>query len=827
MPFSLPITDPVIILLVATAIFLVVPLAFERMRIPGIIGLIVAGAVVGPHGIGLLDRDPTIVLLGTVGLLYLVFVAGLELDLNLFQEYRQRSIVFGLISFALPLALALTFMPMLGFSWPAAWLMGSIIGSHTLLAYPVVSRLGLVKHAPVITVVGGTLVTDTLALTVLAVVAGSLEGDLGTAFWVRLFGILAAYVALMVWGIPRLGRWFFRYLPGQSTTEFIFLLVVLFGSAWLASLAGAQPIIGAFLAGLLLNRLIPNNSPLMVRVRFVGNSLFIPFFLLSVGMLVDPRVLVSSLEVWVIASTIIVLVHLGKYAAAWISQRIFGYDRDERILMFGLSVPQAAATLAVTFVGLEIGLFGEAVVNGVIVMILVTGLVGPMLVEAAGRRVALREEQKPYDPRAAPERILVPVAHPATAEALLDLALALRGRDSDEPIYPLTVVRSDAGDPAEMVAEAEKLLSHSVMYTTAADVPAVPLTRLDANYATGILRGVAETRSSTVIIGWDGRSSVRASIFGSVLDQLLAHSNQLVMVAKLGHPLNTTKRFVVVCPPGIDHHPGIYHAMSAVKRIAGELEAALQFYVVQEDLGPYEKMNGAIRPRLPASFAHVSSWAALLSRLEADLRPDDLVVVLSARQGGIGWHRALERLPGRLADLVPESFIMLYPSEKEATTHAADNGGHARQSRVFPDQVLFDLEARSGREAVETLLRTGLPERQASSRQLAQLLKRIAISPPPEIATGVVVPHVRVDWLSEPRLLLGVAPSGIAFPGLAEPARLIFVLVSPSARPGDHLRLLAWIARVVSNADRLDDLIRCRSVDELERVLGGEAIVAD
>jgi len=294
MPFSLPITDPVLIVALAMLLFLTAPLLFERLRVPGIIGLIVAGAVVGPHGLGLLARDPTIVLLGTVGLLYLVFLAGLELDLHRFAEYRQRSIGFGLISFSLPMLLSVLVMPLLGFGWAAAILMGSIIGSHTLLAYPIASRLGLLKNAAVTTVVGGTLVTDTLALAVLAVVAGSLDGEITVGFFVRLFGILGLYVALVVLGVPRLGRWFFRNTPGQAPAEFVFLMVVLFASAALADLAGAQPIIGAFLAGLTLNRLIPNQGPLMNRVRFVGNALFIPFFLISVGMLVDARVLAGS-----------------------------------------------------------------------------------------------------------------------------------------------------------------------------------------------------------------------------------------------------------------------------------------------------------------------------------------------------------------------------------------------------------------------------------------------------------------------------------------------------------------------------------------------------
>jgi Kef-type K+ transport system membrane component KefB/mannitol/fructose-specific phosphotransferase system IIA component (Ntr-type) len=798
----------------AMALFLAAPLLFERLRVPGIIGLIVAGAVVGPHGFGLLARDPTIVLLGTVGLLYLVFLAGLELDLHRFVEYRRRSIIFGIISFSMPMGLAILIMPMLGFGMAAAVLMGAIIGSHTLLAYPIVSRLGLVKNLAVTAVVGGTLVTDTLALGALAVVAGTVDGEVTAGFFIRLFAVLGAFVALVLIGVPRLGRWFFRNTPGQAPAEFIFLMVVLFASAFLAGLAGAQPIIGAFLAGLTLNRLIPNQGPLMSRVRFVGNALFIPFFLISVGMLVDPGVLVGSPRVWVIALAIIALVHAGKFGAAWITQRTFGYRRDERTLIFGLSVPQAAATLAVTFVGLEIGLFDETVVNAVIVMILVTGLVGPSLVDRAGRRIALHEEQKPYDPGDAPLRILIPIANPATAEALLDIAFILRGSRSDEPIYPLMVVPEGAEGSEAKVAEAEKMLGHAVIYAAGADVPVVPLTRVDRHIPTGITRGITETRSSVVIIGWDARRTTETRIFGSVLDQLLDQTRQLVIVARLGTPLNTARRILLVVPPGSQHHPGFYGALQAVTLMASELGAEVLGLAVEGDTARYQALFAEVRPKVPADWGFVDRWDRLPARLQEELQPDDLVVVLAARRGAVSWHRELERLPGALPGVGADSFLVIYPSEA-APAPRRDFADTVLPRALVPDRVLFDLPTMPYEQALDVLLRTAFADDILRMRQISEALAASERDFSNEILPGVVVPHGQVAGLGEPMLFLGTSQEGVEFPNATRPARLIFVLLSPPDEPEKHLRDLAEVVRLVGNHARVQALLSARNIDDL------------
>ena len=801
---TLPFTDPVLIVALAMTIFLVVPLLFERLRVPGIIGLIVVGAAVGPNGFGLLARDPTIVLLGTVGLLYLMLMVGLELDLNEFSRYRNRSIVFGTLSFVIPAAAGVGMGLALEYSLLSSLLLGSAFSSHTLLAYPIASRLGIVRNPAVTTTLGGTILTEVLALLLLAVVANATGGSLGARFWAALAIPFALYVGLVLWGLPRLGRWFFRNVGNEAATEFVFVMVALFTVSYLAHAAGVEPIIGALLVGLALNRLIPAQSPLMNRIHFAGNALFIPFFLLSVGMLVDVRAL-DTPRAWTIALALAGGVTLSKWVASKAAEKLFGYSAEEGWVVFGLSVPHAAGTLAIVLVGYEVGLLDQTEVNGVVLMILVTCLVGPWATERYGRRVALQEEHRPYDPLGAPRRVLIPLANPATADALLDLAFVVRGAGNSEPIHPLMVV-GGSGDRTEAeVAEAERTLAHAVLYAAGAAVPVVPLTRVDHNVATGIARGIAETRSSTVVVGWDGRRSAAREIFGSVLDQLLEETRQLVLVARLGHPLNTTRRVVLVLPPAIERHPGFLEAVRTVKAVAAGVGAPVRALVVKTDPERLREPYASAGGQLPTTWERLADWSALRPELEGTLQRDDLVVVVGARRGTLPWNPRLERLPVLLAGLVPESFIILYPPEAEPGGDGASSG------ELIPHRVVP-----LGRLPLETALREMLASCFDDPARVREILRAL----PPgdqaagtEIAPGVVVPHARVNGMEEPILLLGVSREGVELPGGRPPAHLVFLLVSAADRPTEHLRSLAEIARLVRRPQNMSEMIARHAPD--------------
>jgi Kef-type K+ transport system membrane component KefB/mannitol/fructose-specific phosphotransferase system IIA component (Ntr-type) len=812
---SLPIVDPVLIVAVAMAIFLVAPMVVERFRLPGIIGIIVAGAVVGPNGLNLLARDQTIVLLGAVGLLYLIFMAGIAIDLHGFSRYRNRSLAFGIISYLIPQTIGTGVGILLGLSVPGALLLGSMFGSHTLIAYPIAIRYGIAKNGAVTTAVGGSIITDTSALLMLAVVSASTRGTLDAAFWFRLVIFLGAYLAVVWLVLPRVARWFFRNERTGAVAEYIFVLTALFAGAYMARVAGIETIVGAFMVGLALNRLLPENGLLTSRIQFVGEAFFIPFFLLSVGMLADVRVLAGDVRAWQVMIAMTVTVILTKGVAAKLAERLFGMTPEEGWTVAGLTIPQAAATLAVVLIGMQVGLLDDAVLNGSIMMIIATCILGPWLVEKYGRQVALQEDQKPYDPHEAPQRILIPVSNPATAEDLMDLALTIREPGSPEPLLPITVVPADDASAGEHVAQAEKMLSRVISYAAGAGAQAFPLTRVDYNFADGIARGIAETRASLLIVGWDGKRSHRRGIFGTVLDQLLEQTRQQVLVAKLGHPMNTTQRIVLLIPEGSDHVPGFLQSVRTIKLMANRLGADIDGWIVGERADVYLRHLESVKPVAPVVLAEAPSWTDVMKQLAQDLRRDDLIVVLSARRGAVSWVPALERMPARLAGLVPESFIIFYPAE------IAPPAG-AREAPLLPaaleqGSIILNIPRQPYRDVLHTLVQQALPHEAASHHAITDSLVDSVLTYAAQIRPGIVVAHTRLRDLDRPQILLASSRDGIEFPHTDAPARLVFVILSNPDLPDQHLTQWAEVARFASNAEAVQELLEAEDLRVFRR----------
>jgi Kef-type K+ transport system membrane component KefB len=818
MPFDylrLPITEPVLYFALVTAMFFIVPLLFERAGVPGVIGLIIAGAVIGPSGFGLLARDDVMKLLGTVGLLYLMFLVGLELDLERFRRQRQHSLVFGVASFALPQLTGIVVSLALGYGIAASILLGAMFASHTLVAYPIASRFGIVRTRAVTTVLGATLITDLLALLVLAVVIGARRG-VGFGFWLALVASLAGLGVVILWLVPRVARWFFRRLSGgDGATEFIFVMVVLFCCCSAARLVHIEPIIGALLTGLALNRFIPHQSALMSRIRFAGSALLIPFFLLSVGMLVDVRAF-GRTEAWAAIAALTISVVASKAVAAKLTQRMFHYAPEDGWVMFGMSVSHAAATMAIVLVGFDVGLLDGAVLNAVVVIILVTCTVGPWAVNRWGRQLALREEARPYDPDKASGRILIPISHPKSRDGLLDLGMLLRERTSEEPLLPLMVV-SDDGDSDAKVAEAERMLGAAVLRAAAAAVPVMPLTRVDQNVASGISRAVAETRASTVVLGWDGgRPGADTAVFGSVLDQLLEGSKGQVIVARLTRPLNAVTRVLLILPPFANRHPGFAGAARTVKTLAHQLAAPLRLLVVGDRAEPFEKALAAVRPDADIETAPPIGWRDLEAEVEATVRDDDCIVLVGARHGTLPWHPRLQRLPRMLAGASAGSpLLVLYPAEQDRVVGPEASASDANIRRgidVFdylqPHRVVADMPRLPFDRALERLLACETDLSPTTRESILSALTRTALEDSFELKPQVALPHVRVEGVGQPLLFLALAREGIDFPHSTQPARIIFLLVSPVESPDEHLRALSAVARLCSEDVRLEELQR-------------------
>ena len=821
---ELPVTDPVLIVAITMGILLVGPLLFERLRVPGLVGLIALGAVAGPSVTGLLERDATFVLLGTFGLLYLMFTAGVTLDLAEFARQRRTAVAFGALSFAVPMGLALAVgAGVLGYGLPAAALLGSIVGSHTLLALPLAGRLGISTNRAVVVATGATLVTDVLSLVVLAVVQGVESGEGGAAFWLAFAAKAAVWAVAVMWLLPKAGRAFFRRVRREDDAAFAFLLAAVFLSAWAAELAGLASIIGAFLAGIALNRLIPKQSPLMTRLRFVGDAILVPFFLVSVGLLVDVRVL-GSPEVWGLALLFFALVVVGKGGAAALGVPLFGFSRDEGGAVAGLTIPQAAATLAVTLIGFDIGLFEQVAVNAVVLLIVLSCLVGPSLVQAFGRRVALAEAERPYEPASAPERVLVSLSNPDTAEALMELALLLRSAGSEEPVYPVAVARGGLGEPGR-VAEAERLMERAVLMATAASVPCVPTVRIDENHVAGIARAARELRASEIVAGWNGQITPGALAFGHVVDGVLAETRAMAVVARLVAPLAAARRLVVFVPPLMWREVGFARALRMLKVLASQ--AGLRIAVVATDADAPEVASrlAEARPEAPAEVVPVADWRGAVRDLDGLVRPDDVLVLVGVRSGAVAWRPALQRLPRVLARRHPAlSVLSVTLSEAEVVplvAEAVNADGHEDLS-LPPEHVVLDLAPGTPESLLRRVLYGGFPDAPGTAARLAASLTEGDADGAPEVMPGVVFYHAHTDAVEAAQTFVGVCPRGAAFPHAGQPARVLLVLLAPaSMEPDAYLRHLAVTARLVRSEATVEALLAADSPGAAHAVLFG------
>ena len=577
-----PIRDPVAVFLVILAIMLVAPLVFERLRLPGIVGLILAGVIVGPEGLGLLERGSNIILLGTIGLLFLMFMAGLETSLDDFKDNGDKAIVFGLATFVAPMIVGTAAMMLLGYGWLTAILVASCFASHTLLALPVLSKLGIMRSPAVNVTLGGTLITNVLALLVLAVVVKAYEGELTLNFWLFLIPALIIYTFATLWGVPKIGRWFFHKFGHDESAEFIFVLATLFVVSYIAGLIEVEPIIGAFLAGIALTPLIPQLSPLMNRIQFIGNTLFVPFFLISVGMLIDPLVLIREPKSLVVAAVMIVAELISKYLAAWISGKWFGYKFPSTMVMFGLSIAQAASTLAAITVAYEIKLVDRTTVNGIVAMILFTCIASPLVTERWGRQVTTTEKSLESSDRnkILTHRVLVPVANPNNEDNLLNLALIL-AKTTNGTLLPLNVLSDrDRTIAPEARIQQRQLLDKAEAIAYASNARVETIGRVDDEIDRGIVRTAIERDASLVVCGWRGYSTYQDSFFGSTIDNVARQLPIPVLIARFVGPIANTGRVFLAFTKRQALASNFKQTLNIAKLLSNELKTSLEVLLI-------------------------------------------------------------------------------------------------------------------------------------------------------------------------------------------------------------------------------------------------------
>lgn len=665
---KLPITDPTWIFLLVLLIILFAPILLTKLRIPHIIGMILAGLAIGEHGFNILVRDSSFELFGKVGVYYIMFLAGLEMNMADFKKNRGKAVALGLLAFIIPISIGMvTNVLLLKYSLITSILLASMYASHTLVAYPIVIRYGISRQRSVSIAVGGTAVTDTLTLLVLAVISGVFKGEAGGLFWLWLVVRFVVLAMLIMYFLPRVGRWFFRRYD-DNVMQYIFVLAMVFLGAGLMELIGMEGILGAFLVGLVLNRLIPHVSPLMSHLEFVGNALFIPYFLIGVGMLIDVKVIFGGGDALKVAGVMIVVALGGKWIASWLTQKIYRMSALERELMFGLSNAQAAATLAAVLVGYNIilpdgsRLLNEDVLNGTVLLILVTCIVSSFTTERAARKMAMGEAHPEEDRSREPEKILIPVANPNTIEYLMNLSLVIRDPKQKDNLLALNVINDHSGTEA-LEQQGKRYLERAAKITASAGVDLKCISRYDLNIAAGIIHTAKEHGATDVIIGLHWKVNIVDSFFGMLTENLLKGLHREVMVARFLIPINTLRRIIVAVPPKAEYEAGFQKWVDHFCRMGTTLGCRVHFFANEQTGNLLQALVKKKHSDTLTEFSRLDEWEDLLL-LTGQVNYDHLLVVISARRGSISYDSSFEKLPSQLGRyFTNNSLIVLYPDQ--------------------------------------------------------------------------------------------------------------------------------------------------------------------
>lgn len=663
--FQLPLGNPVLVFSLILLIILLSPILLRKLNIPGIIGLIISGVIIGPHGLNILEKNSAVDLFSTIGLLYIMFIAGLELDMNQFKANRNKSLLFGFFTFIIPLTIGFPVCYyFLDYGLNASLLTASMFATHTLVAYPIVSKLGISKNQAVAITVGGTILTDTAVLIILAIIMGNNEGNLNQDFWIKLGISLVIFSAIMFYLIPKIAKWFFSKLESEKHSHYIFVLAVVFFAAFLAEVAGLEPIIGAFVAGLALNKLIPHSSALMNRIEFIGNSLFIPFFLISVGMIVNVSVITKEPEALIVAGTLTVVALFGKWFAALFTQLVFKYSAAQRQLIFGLSSSHAAATLAVILVGYNAGILDENILNGTIILILVTCIVASFATEKAAKKIVIEMDDNPDDLKKSSEftneHILIPIANLERISKLLEFSIFIKDKKSANPVSILSVVSNN--DEAEInILKTRSKLEEFVKQASASETKVNIITTIDHNRASGIARISREIMADIIVLGWPHRSGLMEKLIGEKVDNILNNTDKTTFICHFEKPLVLHKRLAIVIPPLGEHENGFEQWYTKMSKLAQELSIPILLCCNETTRNSVYKLMK--KARLTAAIVPYlfEDWDDFFV-LSKVINPDDLIVLVCARKGAASHMNVLENLPSKLEKhFEKNSRIVIYP----------------------------------------------------------------------------------------------------------------------------------------------------------------------
>ncbi|GEP95891.1 sodium:proton antiporter [Chitinophaga cymbidii] len=671
---SMPIEDPLLKFLLELIIILCVPILLNKIKVPHLLGLIIAGAVVGPNGFHVLSRDSSVVVTGTTGLLYIMFLAGLEINMGDFKRNKWKSITFSIYTFIAPFLLGfIGGYYLLHFSLFTSILFASLFSSHTLIVYPLISKLGIARNLAVNITVGGTMITDVLSLLVLAVIVGMTQGEVDSAFWTRLSISMLLFGLIVLLVFPVISRWFFKTVE-DKISQYIFVLVMIYLTALLAELAGIEAIIGAFFAGLALNRLIPHASSLMNRIEFIGNAIFIPFFLISVGMLIDFTVFFKSWETITVAAIMLVASIGGKYIAAVATRKTFRFTKDEGLLIFGMSSASAAATLASVMVGYNIiisetaagepvRLLNEHVLNGSILLILISCTISSFTSMSSAQRIADEEKEDTIaGNKHDTENILLAVKYEETVERMVNLGLLIKSKAEDSKLLALNVINESQNDSSKK--HAEKILHNAVNTAAAADITLQSLVRYDNDVVNGINSVVKEQNITDLIIGLEDEKGFSPAFIYNLYYGYLLNTHINVLVYHAAQPISTVKRHVVFIPENAEKEAGFFHALLKVWNIGRNSGALITFHTTQKIIGILQRIMK--KSSVEAEFKVTRYWQEI-EEMALSFKEDEGLIVFMSKTGSASYFPQMKAVPEFLnRHLHDNNHLLIFPfSEAE------------------------------------------------------------------------------------------------------------------------------------------------------------------
>lgn len=660
------ITAPVPIFLTVMAIILLTPIVLNRLRIPYVIGLIIAGVAVGPYGLNILARDMSFEIFGQVGILYLMFLAGIEIDMYHLRKNMRKGLTFGLFTFIIPLILgAVAAMAALRMQMLEATLLASMFAAHTLIAYPIVTRFGVTKAPAVIIAIAGTIVTVLGSLIVLAGVLGVYR-DGSVSSLIPILCYLALYCVGLIYLYPRITRYFFQHYS-DGISQFIYVMVMVFGAAALASFIGIEGVFGAFFAGLVLNRFIPARSTLMGRLEFVGNAIFIPYFLIGVGMLIDLRVVLDGWSTLYTAAVMSAVAMASKWIAAFVTQKVYRLTSIDRSVMYQLSNAHTAVALAVVMIGYEMHLFDVTVLNGTVVMILVTCTVSSFGTERAASRLKVQlleqaDEESARDDSTTHPRTLIAISNPLTAPGIVDLALSMRFPDTSVPgdFYALHV-RND--NSASSKAIGRNSLDVAERAAAAVETRLTPIERFDLNFITGVLNTMEERDITELIVGLHRRTRIIDSFLGEKIEQLLRSTNRMIVMSRCFIPLNTVSRLLVAVPKKAQFETGFRRWVQAVGNLCRQIGCRVEFWCDDSTAPLIRTVITQSKLGIRMSFATVASYDDFVLKT-AGITDDDLFIVVSARRSSVSFDSDMDSVPEYLQRyLAGNNLIVIYPGQ--------------------------------------------------------------------------------------------------------------------------------------------------------------------